>query len=280
MTKRPVGLTRKSLAQLVGVEHVRRQHRQHDVLPQVVEDLVARRAVVVLRGDQQLLDRRRARRRSSAPRPASCRPGAGSPASRRGAPSASCLASWWASEIGSGMSSGGLVRRVAEHHPLVARAGDVELVVVVGVGLRLVGLIDALRDVRRLLVDRVEHGARVRREAQIGVDVADPADRLARDLLDVDERLGRDLAGDDDEAGVHQRLAGDATRGVVAHDGIQHAIGDLVGDLVGMALGHRLGGEEVLVLGEVGHARKASGHCRGGKCARYRGSRCGGPCAR
>ena len=143
-----------------------------------------------------------------------------------------------------------LAGRVAEHHPLVAGAGDVELVVVGGVGARLERLVDALGDVGRLLVDRVDHRARVGREAEVGVGVADLADRLAGDLRDVDVGLGRDLAGDDDEAGVDQRLAGDAAVRVVGEDRVEDAVGDLVGDLVGMALGHRLGGEQVLVVAQ------------------------------
>ena len=94
---------------------------------------------------------------------------------------------------------------------------------------------------------RTAHG--VGGEAEVGVDVADLADRLAGDLLDVDVGLGGDLAGDDDEAGVDERLAGDAARRVVAQDGVEDAVGDLVGDLVGVTLGHGLGGEEVLVVG-------------------------------
>ncbi len=144
---------------------------------------------------------------------------------------------------------GRLVGGVAEHHSLVAGAGDVERVVVGGVGARLVGLVDALGDVGRLLVDRVEDGAGVGGEAEVGVDVADLADRLARDLLDVDVRRGRDLTGDDDEARVHERLAGDATVGVVAQDGVEDAVGDLVGDLVGVTLGDGLGREQELVVG-------------------------------
>ena len=87
----------------------------------------------------------------------------------------------------------GLARGVAEHHALVARAGEIELIVVGGVGPRLVGLVDALRDIGRLLVDRVDDRARVAIEAVVGVVVADPAHRLARDVLDVDVGLGRDL---------------------------------------------------------------------------------------
>jgi hypothetical protein len=141
-----------------------------------------------------------------------------------------------------------LVGRVAEHHPLVTGAGDVECIVVGGVVARLVGLVDALRDVRRLLVDRVEDRARVGAEAQVGVHVADLADRRARDVLDVDVRRGGDLAGDDDEPGVDERLARDAPVGVVAQDRVEHPVGDLVGDLVRMPFGDRLRREQVLVV--------------------------------
>jgi hypothetical protein len=72
---------------------------------------------------------------------------------------------------------GRLARGVAEHHPLVARAGRSGSVR---------GAIDALGDVGRLPVDGVDDRAGVRAEAQVGVDVADLADRLARDALDVD----------------------------------------------------------------------------------------------
>ena len=158
-----------------------------------------------------------------------------------------------ASAIGSGISSSVSLRRVAEHHPLVAGAGDVELVLVGRVVARLVGRVDALGDVRGLLVDRVDHRAGVAVEAVVGVVVADPAHRLARDLLDVDVGVGRDLAGDDDQAGVDERLAGDAAVGVVFEHGVEHAVGDLVGDLVRVALRDRLGGEQVLVVRKLAH---------------------------
>ena len=149
---------------------------------------------------------------------------------------------------------------VAEHHPLVPGAGDVELVVVGWVDARLERMVDPLRDVGGLLVDRVDDRARVGREAEVGVGVADLADRLAGNLLDVDVGVGRDLAGDQDQPRVDERLAGDAPVGIVAEDGVEHAVGDLVGDLVRVAFGHGLGGEEVLVLGESALFR----HCAAG----------------
>ena len=106
-----------------------------------------------------------------------------------------------------------LVRRVAEHHPLVARADAVERIVVARVVLHLVRRVDAQRDVRRLLVDRDDDAAGRRVETPLRVRVADLRDPLADELRDVDVRLGRDLARDDDEAGRDQRLAGDAALG-------------------------------------------------------------------
>ena len=73
---------------------------------------------------------------------------------------------------------GRLARRVAEHHPLVAGADAVDRVVVARVVLHLVRRVDTLRDVGRLRVDRHDDAARVRVEAELGVRVADPADRL------------------------------------------------------------------------------------------------------
>ena len=102
----------------------------------------------------------------------------------------------------------GLARGVAEHHPLVARADPVDRVGVAVLGLE--RLVDALRDVRRLLVDRHHHAARLCVEAVLGARVADVRDRLADDRADVDVRLGGHLARDDHEAGRDERLAGDA----------------------------------------------------------------------
>ncbi len=93
-----------------------------------------------------------------------------------------------------------LARRVAEHHALVARADLVERVVVAGDVPRLVGGVDALRDVRRLLVDRGQDGARLGVEAVLGARIADVGHGLARDLRDVDVGVGRDLAADHDHA--------------------------------------------------------------------------------
>ncbi len=131
-----------------------------------------------------------------------------------------------------------LVARVPEHHPLVAGADPVDRVHVAVLGL--VRLVDALRDVRRLPVDRDHHAAGLGVEPVLGARVADVLDRVADDRANVDVRLRRDLARDDDEPRGDERLAGDAPVHVVLQDGVEDGVGDLVGDLVGVPLRHRL----------------------------------------
>ena len=157
-----------------------------------------------------------------------------------------------ASVIGSGISSSVSPTRVAEHHPLVAGAGAVERVVVARIVLHLVGRVDALRDVGRLLVDRDDDAARVGVEAVLGAVVADLAHLRAHERRDVHVRLRRDLAGDDDEAGRDERLARDAAVRVVGENGVEDGVRDLVGDLVRMALGDRLRRERERVRGHLG----------------------------
>ena len=135
----------------------------------------------------------------------------------------------------------GLVRRVAEHHSLIAGALLVERV---GVPvLPLERRVHALRDVGRLLVDRDDHAARVGVEAELRARVPDLADPLAHQARDVHVRRRRDLAGHDDEAGGDQRLARHPSGRIVGEDGVEDAVRDLVGDLVRMSLGNRLRGE-------------------------------------
>jgi hypothetical protein len=109
-------------------------------------------------------------------------------------------------------------------------------------------LVDAPGDVGRLLVDRVEHRARISREAELGVGVADFANRLACDFLDVDVGVGGDLTRDHDQAGVDERLARHAAVGIVGEDRVEDAVGYLIGDLVRVSLRNRLGGEQEFVV--------------------------------
>src|SRR5207249_3190882 len=131
----------------------------------------------------------------------------------------------------------GLVAGVAEHHALVACALLLEEPLALG---------DALRDVERLPLDRRHDGAAVAVEAALG-GVADAADHLLRDLAELDPRLARDLAGDDHEAGLDERLAGDAAVRVFGEQCIEDGVRDLVADLVRVALVDRFRRENVVL---------------------------------
>jgi hypothetical protein len=232
----PGRVDQQRAAQLARVVEVAGQHGHHHVLPEVVAQELRLDAVAVLRRDEDALDRRR---RAVAVANGDLRLAVGAQVGQPvAADDGQALGELVGQRDRQRHQLGRLARGVAEHHPLVARAG---------VAGRVRCAVDALGDVGRLLVDRVDDRARVGAEAQVGVDVADPADRLARDVLDVDVGRGRDLARDDDQAGVDERLAGHAAARMVGEDGVEHAVGDLVGDLVGVALGDRLGGEEELV---------------------------------
>src|SRR5256885_1936964 len=128
-----------------------------------------------------------------------------------------------------------LIRRVTEHHPLVARAPSVH----------------AQGDVARLAVDGGEDGAGLGVEAEARVRVADRADRPPHDVGNVDVRGGGDLPGDDGHARGDERLAGHAGGGGLGDDRVEDRVRDLVGDLVGMTFRHRLGGEDVALRGHV-----------------------------
>ena len=130
----------------------------------------------------------------------------------------------------------GLVRRVAEHQSLVAGA------LVLGIA-----AVHAHRDVGRLLADDVQHAAGAAVEADVGRRVADVDDDAAHQLLEVDPGLGGHLAGDDRDARLDQRFAGDPRALVLREHGVEHRIGDLVGDLVRVAFRHGLGRKQVTV---------------------------------
>lgn len=140
---------------------------------------------------------------------------------------------------------GRLVRGVAEHDALVARALFLHLT-------RL-QRIDALGDVCRLRMQQDLDVAGLPVEAFLLVaDVLDGAADDALDLL-VGHRLRTaGLAGDHHLVGGRERLAGgadlpgvDAGLGPFAVEQIDDLVGNAVADLVRMTLGHGLAGEEI-----------------------------------
>src|SRR5215216_44322 len=87
-----------------------------------------------------------------------------------------------------------LIRRVAEHHSLVAGTADV----------------DAHRDVRRLAIDRTDHRAGLAVESERWIVVADALDRRTNDVRNRNIRRRRDLTRDTCEPGSNERLASNA----------------------------------------------------------------------
>ena len=118
---------------------------------------------------------------------------------------------------------------IPEHQALVSRALLVSF-----------GLINALGDVRGLLVDRGDDAAGFIVKTVFRFRIADVADRVPDELLEIAVAQGRDLAGDEDEPGRGQRFAGDAALGVLTKKIVQNGIRDLVANLVRVTLSHRL----------------------------------------
>ena len=125
----------------------------------------------------------------------------------------------------------GLVHGVAEHHALVAGTLLVVFLAFGSLG------INALGNVRGLLVHRDEHGAALVVELQFRIHVTDILDGVAGDFLEVNNGLGSNFAGNNDEARVHERFTSDAALRVLCEAGVEDGIGNLVGDLVRMSLG-------------------------------------------
>ncbi len=131
-----------------------------------------------------------------------------------------------------------LVARESEHQALIA--GALFLVEAFALG-------DALRDVRRLRLDRGQHGAHVAVEADLGAVVADVERGLSRDFHIVGTRLAGYLAGQNYQAGLGEGLERDPRVGVFLEQRVEDGIRNLVAHFVRMAFGDRLGGEQEIL---------------------------------
>jgi hypothetical protein len=96
-----------------------------------------------------------------------------------------------------------------------------------------------------LLVNGDEHPAVIGVEAVLGLVVADLSDSLASDLGVVYSRCSSDLPGDQDQAIRGERLAGDASVGVLGEHSVEDRIRDLIAHLIGVALGYGLRSKKI-----------------------------------
>jgi hypothetical protein len=147
----------------------------------------------------------------------------------------------------------------AEHHPLIARAFMLAVLLLLGV--------DPHCDIGRLAVQQdLDLGAVKGESLLIVADVLHDIARDLRDQLAIDDRLAAELveqrrlsaalAGNHDLVGGGERLAaepgidlavvGDAEFDVVLQKGIEHGIRNLVADLVGMSLGNGFAGKQII----------------------------------
>ena len=131
-----------------------------------------------------------------------------------------------------------LVRRIAEHHALVASTDSLS-----GVHLALAGLdslVHALGDIRRLLIEGYEDAAGIGIEAIFCPRIANFLDRITDNPRDIDIALRRNLADDMYLSRRYHRLAGNTAHGVLGQDGIEDAVGNLVCHLIRMTFSNRL----------------------------------------
>ena len=160
----------------------------------------------------------------------------------------------------------GVLAGIPEHEALVAGALLVQRVD--GAGPALVGGVDALGDVRRLLPDRHLDATRSAVEALGGRVVPDAQHRLSDDGRDLDVGLGRHLTGDVDQTGGDHGLDGDTRPRILLEHRVEDRVADLVTDLVRVSLGDGLGREEAcghsgLLGSEAGQGRAAVAPNRG-----------------
>ena len=134
--------------------------------------------------------------------------------------------------------------READHHALVPRTLQLEGIVLVSALALLQRVVDAGRDVGRLLFKVNLDQRMVCVEADLFVVVPDVADRFADSPLYVELRMGGDLADDYAQAFGNRRLAGYASIWILPEHSVEHGVRDLVTHFVRMAFGDRFRGQE------------------------------------
>ena len=134
----------------------------------------------------------------------------------------------------------GVVASVTEHHALVTSTLFCSVLSFGGLG------VNALSDIRGLLVHGDEHCAALVVELEVGVHVTDILDGVACNFLEINNCLGGEFAADDDETGVYERFAGNTAVRVLGEACVKNGIGNLVGDLVRVTFRNGFGGKEIM----------------------------------
>mmetsp|Transcript_24886 Transcript_24886/g.41608 ORF Transcript_24886/g.41608 Transcript_24886/m.41608 type:complete len:398 (+) Transcript_24886:450-1643(+) len=143
-------------------------------------------------------------------------------------------------------------KHVSEGHQLLGLIGSVPEHVSLITGTDLLGLLGAhtvhtLANIGGLLLKVHENLAGVAVQAHLLGGETDLLSALAHDGLVVNLGLGGDLTEHHDHAGLGRSLASNLGVGILCEARIEHRVGDLIGQLVGMSLVHRLGGEQEVI---------------------------------
>ncbi len=117
-----------------------------------------------------------------------------------------------------------LVGSVAEHHALVSCADRFDLFISHLVLAGFNRLVNAHRNVRRLLIQRDKNSTGIGVKSLGRIVIADLADCVARDLLIVHLCLGCDFTGNQYKAGACSCLAGNTAHRILCHAGIQNRV--------------------------------------------------------
>ena len=131
-----------------------------------------------------------------------------------------------------------LIGSIAEHHALVTGTGSLCLVQITFPCLQ--SLVNALGNIRRLLIQGNQNTAGISIKAELGTGIADPADGLPGNLGNIHIALGRNLTGNMSLAGSHQGLAGHTAIRILFKNCIQNTIRNLVCNFIRMPLSNRL----------------------------------------
>ena len=99
-------------------------------------------------------------------------------------------------------------------------------------------VIDSLRNIRRLLIDRRQHRACLCVKTVLASGVSDLPDGITNDLRDIDVSLCGDLTHDQNHSGGRAGLAGYTAHRILPHQFIQYRIRYGIAHLVRMSLCH------------------------------------------
>mmetsp|Transcript_11503 Transcript_11503/g.24032 ORF Transcript_11503/g.24032 Transcript_11503/m.24032 type:complete len:402 (+) Transcript_11503:179-1384(+) len=211
----------------------------HNLVHQVLSDLLVGDGLVVLGGDQ---DGVHAEGHHGATLvlvlaghlglAVGAHPGAGAVLADLGQP----VADLGGEHVGEGHQLLGLISSVAEHVTLVTGADLL--------GLLGAHAVHALANIGRLLLNVHQNLAGVAVKTNILVNEADLLSGLAHNSLVVDLGLGGDLTEDHDHTGLGGGLASHLGVGVLLEARIENGVGHLIRQLIGVTLVDGLGGEQ------------------------------------